>query len=73
MWTVLSGILVGTIFLQLPATYVGAFNAMAVLFYTLLFVEVPMISATIPLIEERAVFYREVRTSPYLRTRRKPL
>lgn len=64
-WTISASLLTGFIFMGLPNTSDGAFNLVGAAFSFVNIGTVPLMSASVPLIMERAVYYREVTSGTY--------
>ena len=64
-WTMSASLLTGFIFMGLPTTTDGAFNLVGAAFQFVNIGTVPLLSAAVPLITERAVYYREVTSGTY--------
>lgn len=64
-WTLSATLLTSLIFMDIPETSDGAFNLVGAVFSFINLATVPLMSAAVPLITERAIFYREVSSGTY--------
>eukprot|EP00565_Helicotheca_tamesis_P005194 CAMPEP_0185727222 /NCGR_PEP_ID=MMETSP1171-20130828/2966_1 /TAXON_ID=374046 /ORGANISM="Helicotheca tamensis, Strain CCMP826" /LENGTH=1454 /DNA_ID=CAMNT_0028395737 /DNA_START=41 /DNA_END=4405 /DNA_ORIENTATION=- len=64
-WTITASILLAVIFMNQPDTASGAQNTIGGLFFFTTVGTVPMITASVPLVAERAVMYRETASGTY--------
>lgn len=69
LWTVVANVLVGLLYFQNGGTKsdAGISNVVGALFFYVNIATVPLLSAIVPLISERAVFYRETTSGTYRR------
>jgi ABC-type multidrug transport system permease subunit len=67
-WTLSASLLVGLIFANIPDTADGAFDLIGAIFNFVNLATVPLMSAAVPLIMERAVYYREISSGTYRKT-----
>ncbi|CAM9501336.1 unnamed protein product [Chrysoparadoxa australica] len=65
LWTLFGAIMVGTTFLQLEDDLQGCVLRIAAIFFAVYVAVVPMQAAVVPLMEDRAVFYRETASGTY--------
>lgn len=63
--TVVGAIFIGLLFLNLDETILGAVFSIAAIFYSVFLFVIPMQASVVPLIEDRAVLYRETVSGLY--------
>jgi len=66
-WTIAASIIVGVIYVNSPQTMTGVTNRLGAFFFYVNIATVPLMSAAVPLISERAVYYREIASGTYRR------
>jgi len=64
-WTLSASLLTSFIFMNIDDTGEGAFDLVGAVFNFVNLAQVPLLSASVPLITERAVYYREISSGTY--------
>ena len=64
----IAALLLGFLFFNIPSTLDGAISAIAAIFYAVFTLVIAMQSCVIPVVQERAVFYREAKEGYYHRS-----
>lgn len=67
LWTVVLTALTALVYRNQPLTVDGAFNMLGGQFFYVSIATIPLMTAVVPLIHERASFYREVSSGTYRR------